>query len=232
MRRAKGTGRYNEDQKWNVAMAHLQSQCCQTFQQFLEQMWVKVGDMEDELQRESHCYRCPCQDGEKTLQDVPCGPSGWEPWVQDEVIMSSQDLVDAIHVDEAIMAHCLWGDEDEMELPIALTNPILISEYDVPYPASPSSDGESEVSEVRPTSTAATLVPDENIIPLPVVHGVPQSSPLLCHLPYPAFLPAPPCGVLHSVLPTVLSVTISRDVWYPGWGMFEEQVVPESLLSR
>ena len=70
--------KYDQDQKWNIMMAHLNSQHRYVLQRKLDIVATQVGNVEETLMREVHCSHCPHGDGE-SIGDLPHDPSGWAP---------------------------------------------------------------------------------------------------------------------------------------------------------
>ena len=166
--------KYDQDQKWNILMAHLNCQCRYILQRKLDMVETKVSNIEETLMREIHCLQSLCGDGE-TIGNLPYDPSGWEPCYQSDYHLSEVDVEDCIREDEAEVLWRIWVFEEETkEVPIIIRSlaSIISQENGLRLVSSLDLDsGESEIAG-SPVSTLATSVPDKNIIPLPVVHGV------------------------------------------------------------
>ena len=178
--------KYNQDQKWNILMAHINSQHRYVLQRKLDMVELKVSNVEELLMREIHCSHCPSGDGE-TIGNIPCEVSGWEPQYQPDFHLSEYDVEDCIREDEAETSWRMWGEEEEIEEePIVIGTPIsIISQEGILRPILPLDMdlGEPEVIG-SPESTQATSVPDKKVVPLPVVRGVVQSSHGQRYSPY------------------------------------------------
>ena len=92
--------KYDGDQRWNIMMMHLGSQCRYVTDCKLEIVATQISDVEETLMREIHCLHCPQGDGEN-IGDIHHGPSGWAPRYQSEYRLSEVDGENAIREDEA-----------------------------------------------------------------------------------------------------------------------------------
>jgi hypothetical protein len=215
--------KYDRDQKWNIIMAQSGSQRHHFLRRKVEQLAFSVSDVEETLMREIHCSHCLCGDGE-TIGNLPRDVSGWEPRYQSEIRISDDEIADCVRADEAIVAREMWdGDIDDME-PIEFRSPdSLISQEDLLRPITPLElDGPGS-----PESTQATSVPDENVVPLPVVRGVARSARRQRHSPYPTPPPASSSWSSAYRAPSgVIDYYVERPARFPGWGIVEEQVFP------
>ena len=221
--------KYDRDQKWNVMMMHLNSQCHYVLQHKLEIMAIQVSDVEETLMREIHCSHCPHGDGE-SISNIPCNPSGWAPRYQSEYRLLEEDTEDCVRRDKAKASLRMWGFEEETEeVPIVVRLPASTISQEVGLcSVSPLDLDLGELEAIgSPVFTSATSVLDENIIPLPVVHGVICTSFNGRHHPYPTPPPATSDWTLAYHAPTgLICYYVERPAAFPGWGTVVEQIVP------
>ena len=129
----------------------------------------------------------------------------------------------------------MWGfDEETEEVPIVVGSPssIILQEVGL-RPVSPLDldSGESEAPG-SPVSTIATSIPDENVVPLPVVRGVVRTSFNGRHHPYPTPPPATSSWDTAHRAPTgLIRYYVKRPATFPGWRTVAEQVIPTQPLS-
>ena len=132
------------------------------------------------------------------------------------------------------LEECGGFDEETKEVPIVVGSPSsIISQEAGLRPVSPLDldSGESEAPG-SPVSTIATSVPDENFVPLPVVHGVVHASFNGRHHPYPTPPPATSeWDTAHHAPMGLIRYYVERPVTFPGWGIVAEQVLPTQPLS-
>ena len=83
--------KYDQDQKWNGMMTHLNSQRHYILQRKLDIVSIQVEDIEEALMREIHCSHCLCGSREP-IGSPPHEPSGWNPWYQSDYWVSEIDV--------------------------------------------------------------------------------------------------------------------------------------------
>jgi len=176
-----------------------------------ESLGVRISDLEEEAQLESHCSHCPALELE-----IERGPSGWTPQLYTIQWPTRGDVERAAREDEEMveMRMCQMDEEVESELEEEA--------YELASPATTQSmslrlvlpsEGESEVEEASISTRETTPGPDENVAPLPVVRGVIRSARHVRHGPY--SVPAS-THQLH-VDPTIVRHYLTTIVWeYPN----------------
>ena len=214
-------------------MANLNSQHHYMLQHKLDIVAMQVEDVKETLMKEIHCSHCLCRSGEP-ISGLPCEPSGWAPQYQSNYHLSEINAEDCVREDKAEVSQRMWGFEDETEeVPIIMGSPAsIISQEAGLHPVSPLDLGLGELEAVRSlVSTLATSVPDEHIIPLPVLCGVIHTSFNGRHHPYPTLPPATSKWTsAHHALTVLICYYVERPVTFPGWGTVVEQVVPMQPL--
>ena len=183
--------------------------------------------------REIHCLHCPHGDRE-SIGDLPCEPSEWAPQYQSEFCLLESDTEDCVREDEAEVSRRMWGFKEETkEVPIVVGLPSSIISQEVGlHPVSPLDLDLGELEAIgSPASTLATSVPDENIVPLPVVRGVVRTSFNRRHHPYPTPPPATSkWDTAHCTLLGIIRYYVERPATFPGWGLVTEQIIPVQPL--
>ena len=221
--------KYDGDQRWNVMMMHLGSQRRYVTDRKLEIVATQISDVKETLMREIHCSHCPHGDGE-SIGDIHRGPSGWAPCYQSKYRLSEVNGENAIREDEAEVSQRMWGfDEETEEVPIVVGSPSSIISQEVGLRLVSPLDLDSGESETpgSPVSTIATLVPDKNVVPLPVVRGVVRTPFNGRHHPYPTPPPASSeWDTAHHAPTGLIHYYVERPAVSPGWGTVTEQVVP------
>ena len=225
--------KYDGDQWWNIMMMHLGSQRHYVLGRKLEIVTTQISDVEETLMREIHCLHCPRGDGE-SIGNLHRDPSGWAPCYQSEYHLTEADAKDCVREEEAEVSRRMWGFEEETkEVPIVVGSPSSVISQEVSLcPVLPLDldSGESEAVG-SPASTIATSIPDENVVPHPVVHGTIHTSFNGRHHPYPTPPPATSSWDTAHHAPTgLIRYYVERPVTFPGWGTITEQVVPAQPL--
>jgi len=146
-----------------------------------ELLGVRIADLEEEAQLESHCSHCPTSESE-----IERGPSGWTPQLHTIQWPTRGDVERAAREDEEMVEMRMRQMAEEVESELEeeayeLASPATTRSMSL-RPVSPS-EGESEV-EVSISTRETTPGPDENVVPLPVVHGVIWSTRRVRHGPY------------------------------------------------
>jgi len=147
-----------------------------------ESLGVRISDLEEEAQLESHCSHCPALELE-----IERGPSGWTPQCHTIQWPTQEDVERALREDEEMVEMRMRQAEVEAELEISeeayeLASPATTWSMSL-RPVSPL-EGESEVEGASISTRETTPGPDENVVPLPVVCGVIRSARHVCHGPY------------------------------------------------
>ena len=101
-----GWDHYNQDQKWNVIMAHFMSQHTHAHYQRLHLLDLQLGDIEDTLRQEIHCFHCPHPDG-VVLKDMEYRPTGWGERHLANWRLSEEEIEAQVWEDEDFVCHKL-----------------------------------------------------------------------------------------------------------------------------
>jgi len=147
-----------------------------------ESLGVRISDLEEEAQLESHCSHCPALESE-----IERGPSGWTAHTDTIQWPTQADVERAIREDEEMVEMRMRQAEAEAKSEISEEVYELASPATTWFmslrPVSPS-EGESEVEGASISTRETTPGPDENIVPLPVVRGVIWSASRVRPGPY------------------------------------------------
>jgi len=147
-----------------------------------ESLAVRISDLEEEVQLESHCSHCPASELE-----IERGPLGWTARTDTIQWPTHGDVERAIQEDEEMVEMRMRQMEEEIESEISeeayeLASPATTRSMSL-RPVLPS-EIESEVDGAGISTRETTPGPDENVVPLPVVRGVIRSASRVRPGPY------------------------------------------------
>jgi len=167
---------------------------------------VRISNLEEEAQLESHCSHCPVSESE-----IEQGPSGWTAHTDTIQWLTRGDVERVIQEDEEMVEMRMRREEAEAK------SELLDEAYELASLATTRSMSlclvlesgvESEADRASVSTGETTPGPDKNVVPLPVVRGVIWSASRARPGPY--SVPASTCQlhidptIIHHYLTTVI----------------------------